>query len=230
MVLPAGDNLGNHAATQALNLATYLLVGQTAAGGAAGTAGLRVDGAGQVGIGLLAPAAPLEVQAGPALTGTNTGTAPQLRLSRAGTSGTKWEASAELAVGTYAPGIEALSQLDFRLGQNSNAAADQTVLSLRGNGDVLVPGTLDLGFQTVTSFSTVSGNSRNELGINCPTGYYAVGGGGGHRDFNAAQSDIVVNYSGPDETTPATRWMVRLTNTSSSSRAVVMRCNCARIK
>ncbi|WP_310391277.1 hypothetical protein [Hymenobacter sp.] len=53
------DNLGNHTATQSLNLAGQLLVGGTAA--MPGTVGLRVDGAGRVGIGLAAPTEQLEV-------------------------------------------------------------------------------------------------------------------------------------------------------------------------
>ena len=58
------DNLGNHTATQNLNLTDKLLVGGTAA--TPGTVGLRVDGAGQVGIGLgaLAPAERLHVDGG----------------------------------------------------------------------------------------------------------------------------------------------------------------------
>ncbi|MDO7873170.1 hypothetical protein Q5H93_00375 [Hymenobacter sp. ASUV-10] len=135
-----GDNLGNHTATQSLNLANYLLVGQAGPGTTPGSAGLRIDEAGRVGLGTTAPAAPLEVQAGPALTGSNTGTETELRLTRPGTSGTKWPASAELALGTYATGVSSQSQLDFRLGNDGNAAADQTVLTLRGDGRVNVPG------------------------------------------------------------------------------------------
>ena len=60
-----GDNLGNHTATQALNLAGQLLVGGTAA--APGTTGLAVDGAGKVGIGINTPLAALHLAGGTAL-------------------------------------------------------------------------------------------------------------------------------------------------------------------
>lgn len=52
------DNLGNHTATQNLNLTDKLLVGGTAA--VPGTQGLKVDGTGRVGIGLGAAVAPTE--------------------------------------------------------------------------------------------------------------------------------------------------------------------------
>ncbi|MBV2169606.1 MAG: hypothetical protein KUL82_12950 [Bdellovibrio sp.] len=48
------DNLGNHTATQNLNIAGYKLVG-------GGSAGLSVDGSGNVGIGTATPTAKLEV-------------------------------------------------------------------------------------------------------------------------------------------------------------------------
>jgi hypothetical protein len=51
----SGDNLGNHTATQNLNLANKLLVGQAAATGTPGTTGLRVTETGAVGIGTTAP-------------------------------------------------------------------------------------------------------------------------------------------------------------------------------
>ena len=58
---PAGDNLGNHTATQNLNLTDKLLVGGTAAGPS--TDGLKIAGSGKVGIGLgaAAPGYPLDV-------------------------------------------------------------------------------------------------------------------------------------------------------------------------
>ena len=58
---PAGDNLGNHTATQNLNLTDKLLVGGTA--GLPSTDGLKIAGSGKVGIGLgaAAPAYQLDV-------------------------------------------------------------------------------------------------------------------------------------------------------------------------
>ncbi|MDO7877811.1 hypothetical protein Q5H93_23950 [Hymenobacter sp. ASUV-10] len=56
----SGDNLGNHTATRNLNLADKLLVGGT--GTSSGSNGLRVNAAGQVGIGTLAPLDMLHVE------------------------------------------------------------------------------------------------------------------------------------------------------------------------
>ena len=59
-----------------------------------------------------------------------------LRLGRNGVSGQKWNAGAELALGSYATSVGSQTQLDFRLGNGSNNAIDQSVLTLRGDGRV----------------------------------------------------------------------------------------------
>jgi hypothetical protein len=59
---PGADNLGNHTATQNLNLTNKLLVGGTAA--APGTTGLSVSGVGNVGVGTSATQGTLEVARG----------------------------------------------------------------------------------------------------------------------------------------------------------------------
>ncbi len=64
----AADNLGNHTATQNLNLTNKLLVGGTA--GAPGTAGLSVGSTGSVGIGGAATQGTLEVARGSGPLGT----------------------------------------------------------------------------------------------------------------------------------------------------------------
>ena len=127
----------------------------------------------RLGLGLNTPLQPLHIQAGTPLTGTNTGTAPQMRLERVGTSGTKWNSSAELAVGTYATGINSQSQLNFNLGQNANANADQTVLTLRGDGRVVVPGTLQLTGGTLGVGRVLTSDANGNA-----TWQPATGGGG----------------------------------------------------
>lgn len=91
---------------------------------------------GRLGVGTGAPLTPLEVQAGPPLSSSTVNTASLLRLTRLGTGNDKWNSSVELALGTYAPGVNSQSQLDFRLGNGFNANADQNVLTLRGDGRV----------------------------------------------------------------------------------------------
>jgi hypothetical protein len=81
-----------------------------------------------------------------------------------------------------------------------------------------------------TGYDTVSGNTRWTHTLYCPTGYQIVSGGGGHRDNNSAGWDIRIAYSGPDPSSPSTAWRLMLVNTSSSSRALVMFCNCAKIR
>lgn len=99
----------------------------------------------QVGIGTATPAAPLEVQGGSVLTSSGAaGASTQLRLSRPSASGI-YPASAELGLGRYAAGLAAYSQLDFTLGNGSSALANQTVLSLLGDGRVGIGTSSPLG-------------------------------------------------------------------------------------
>ncbi len=85
-----GDNLGNHTATQNLNLATYKLTGN------AGSSGLSISSGGSVGIGTTSPAGGLHVTSGNGGPGTGAGAAgvvmsgssgqpPYLELRGAGT-------------------------------------------------------------------------------------------------------------------------------------------------
>jgi|GEM_PF-1116988 len=72
----AGDNLGNHTATQNLNLADKLLVGGTAA--SPGTTGLSLLSSGNAGLGTTSPAAKLDIKSGNNSTGTLSGASPAL--------------------------------------------------------------------------------------------------------------------------------------------------------
>lgn len=73
-------------------------------------------------------------------------------------------------------------------------------------------------------------NFISEIFCACPSGYKAIGGGGGHRDYNTAAQDIKINYSGPDPNDSG-KWKVIATNTSTTQlRAVRVYAICARIE
>jgi hypothetical protein len=64
-----------------------------------------------------------------------------LVLTNPGTNNNKWPLSASFRLGSYAPGINALTQMDIVLGNNSTPFPDTRVMSLYGNGDVNIAGT-----------------------------------------------------------------------------------------
>ena len=69
-----------------------------------------------------------------------------------------------------------------------------------------------------------------EIFCACPNGLKAIGGGGGHRDYNTAAQDIKINYSGPDPGNDS-RWKVIATNTNTTQlRAVRVYAICAAIQ
>ncbi|MBD2721635.1 hypothetical protein [Hymenobacter armeniacus] len=114
---------------------------------------------------------------------------------------------------------------NLRVSKNLRVVGDATV-----SNNLDVAGSVGVGFITVNNTASVRGNTHGEWRITCPAGTQVLSGGGGHRDYNRAQRDIVLNYSGPDPASPTTGWMLRFTNTSGSNRAVMIYCNCARIR
>lgn len=67
---------------------------------------------------------------------------------------------------------------------------------------------------------SLTGNSHAYLNLYCASNMVVAGGGCGHRDYNGAQTDITVNYAGPNPDNQRGGYSCRITNRSSSSRAV----------
>ncbi len=99
------------------------------------------------------------------------------------------------------------------------------------DGNIQVSGNVQMGYLLMQRTYTLSGSTRAELFLGCPSGYRVMGGGGGHRDLNSAASDIRIQYTGPDVTSPETTWRLIVENTADAgvSRQIQMYCNCARI-
>lgn len=116
---------------------------------------------------------------------------------------------------------------------NKTLGIDGT-LTVAGNasmyGNLTVFGNINAG--TLRPFVDVDmpTNFIKEIFCACPNGLKAIGGGGGHRDYNTAAQDIKINYSGPD---PAddTKWKVIATNTNTTQlRAVRVYAICSRLQ
>lgn len=69
---------------------------------------------------------------------TITATDTAIRVSRAGTSGTKWNNTLDLNIGSHTAGLNSQTQVDFRLNNGGVATPDMTALTLRGDGQVLL--------------------------------------------------------------------------------------------
>jgi hypothetical protein len=95
--------------------------------------------------------------------------------------------------------------------------------------NLAVSGNAALGLVRLSADYSLNGNTWSGFSIACPSGTYLVGGGGGHRDNNSAQTSIRVNYSGPRINMPDNVWQLNVENTSSNSRAIRIYCICARI-
>lgn len=79
----------------------------------------------------------------------------------------------------------------------------------------------------VLSSNDLAGNTRNVRYASCPAGRFLVGGGCGHRDYNAAAKDVVINYSGPAPENPRGSWRCIAENTSGDSRAFITYAICS---
>lgn len=107
-------------------------------------------------------------------------------------------------------------------------------LTLSGNlltsGNVIALGNVVVDVEYVNRQVSISGNARQSFYMECPVGKKLIGGGGGHRDFNSAMSDITIHYSGPDPSANGARWRFFVRNTNSSSRALLLYCICAKVQ
>lgn len=96
-------------------------------------------------------------------------------------------------------------------------------------GNITYSGVLNMGVQIISKDYNVSGNSRGDFNCGCPAGTKLIGGGGGHRDWNSALSDIEIAFSGPHADN-LNFWRIMLQNTSGSSRAIRVYAICARVQ
>jgi hypothetical protein len=102
---------------------------------------------------------------------------------------------------------------------------------LHVEGDIKYTGTLHAGHIYQWRDEEVAANSWRSFTVGCPVGTRATGGGGGHRDVNAAVQDIVVNYSGPDLNNPNTQWRITVSNNDLiAARDVRVYVICAKIQ
>lgn len=124
------------------------------------------------------------------------------------------------------PTIPALS---IARGNKVGIGVTNPVQSLEVLGNIAYTGNLIMGVQYVFKNYNISGNSRGVNYCGCPVGTKLIGGGGGHRDYNSALSDIEVAYSGPapDNTN---EWRLMVQNTSGSSRALLIYAICAKVQ
>jgi hypothetical protein len=74
----------------------------------------------------------------------------------------------------------------------------------------------------------MNGNIISERLCHCLNGKKVVGGGGGHRGFNLAQTDIEINFSGP--LADGSVWRVLFNHSSSSAWAVQVWAICAKLR
>ena len=123
------------------------------------------------------------------------------------------------------------NQTTTQAASNFNISGDGTMGgSLNVNGNIKASGNFLIDMKYVSNEWTIGGNNRSVRYLNCPAGYQVVSGGGGHRDFNGAANDIRIAYNGPDPASPTTTWRLISVNSSGSSRAMIIYCNCAKIR
>ena len=129
---------------------------------------------------------------------------------------------------------------DVTSGGTISAAGFTTSGSISANAGFTTSGsvsatTFNLGVQYVVNVSTVSGASTAfnvavaRRYLECPTGTKLIGGGGGHTDSNGAQSDIVVDYSGPNPDN-LNEWRLLFYNKSTEARSVTIYAICAKVQ
>ena len=135
---------------------------------------LRINGAGNVGIGTTTPKQLLDVSGSLATATANTQSL--LRLTRPITPGAKYGNALELALGSFDTGVNSHSQVNFNLADGSTNDPDRTVMSLQSSGNV------GIGTTTPTAPLDVNGGVKIES-----NNTLEFGGGIAGKDGNAGK-------------------------------------------
>lgn len=119
--------------------------------------------------------------------------------------------------------------LDVSRGQQTGRAT--SLLTVKSNGDINYSGTLNIGVQYISKTHTTPGENRTRLYAFCPLGTQVIGGGGGYNgSFDQDLEDIVVDYSGPYQSSVSAGWQIDLQNNDTRSRPVIIYAICAKVK
>lgn len=102
--------------------------------------------------------------------------------------------------------------------------------ALEVNGNIKAYGNVLIDLEYVRREVSIGGKEDASYTMYCPAGKKAIGGGGGHRDFNSAIKDINIAYSGPDFYNDPNRWLIYVHNSSGSKRALLLYCACAKVQ
>ncbi|WP_400192155.1 beta strand repeat-containing protein [Hymenobacter sp. B81] len=190
---PAGDNLGNHTATQNLDLAANQLVGN------GGSTGLAISSSGQVGIGTTAPTATLDVvgsvrAVGPSSSGSVSQTNNNVTYSTAGDVGQSFQL----------PAGATITQISLTRGSAGSTTGTLTIYAGTPGGTVLgtQPGlTYTNGVNTIvlTTPLTVDAAGTYSFSTGATGWRRAVGdpyaGGSIYNGATAASNDLVFTVS-----------------------------------
>jgi len=172
-----GDNLGNHTATQNLNLAAYQLVGN------GGSTGMTISNAGNVGIGTAAPGHPLTVQADNVTNG-------RLLGFNDASGSDKYNFSRQAATGSGASAVPGGLNLS-----ESNVAGGRLFVQDGGNvgiGNTSPGQKLDVSGNARVSGSITTGGSLG-VGTNAPAGGLHVTTGNGGAGTGASTAGVVMS-------------------------------------
>jgi hypothetical protein len=122
--------------------------------------------------------------------------------------------------------VETDVTISGKLGIGVNVSTATNKLEVAGN--ILAAGNFMMGLEYKVVNHSLTGGNIVSFDCFCSTGKKVIGGGAGHRDFNAAQGDITVNFTGP--IADGSGWHALLKNSSGQNRQVQVWAICARVQ
>ncbi|GGF28299.1 hypothetical protein GCM10011383_45070 [Hymenobacter cavernae] len=238
----SGDNLGNHKATQTLDLNSQRLLGTatTSLGDSVAqvevTANISTPSAASItrsklGSSLYTRAMLSGYGRGPF--GTNIDYAMWGNAYRAGGWGGIFSAGKPGAPQRWvglAPNTGNSPGAAIRIVDGNQAAGKVLTSDANGNGTWQTPASLSLDLETVYRDYTIPASYLGFFAVGCPSGKRLLSGGGGLLDpTTATYSNFTILYSGTENASAPNTWVIKVANTNSTERTIRVFCNCARV-
>ncbi|WP_324671452.1 hypothetical protein [Hymenobacter sp. GOD-10R] len=118
----------------------------------------------------------------------------------------------------------------IRIVDGNQAAGKVLTSDANGNGTWQALPSQSLDLETVYKDYTIPAGYLGFFAVGCPSGKRLLSGGGGLLDPTVSTySNVTILYSGTESASSPNTWVIKVANTNSTERTIRVFCNCARV-